>query len=87
VLRELIEKGYVYQEEGREDRRQRLLFLTERGNRLRLDLLEPQLRRIRAACNAVQDGGQGGEALLLALINPDDREHVLGLMRSESPSK
>ena len=87
VLRELIEKGYVYQEECREDRRQRLLFLTERGNRLRLDLLEPQLRRIRAACNAVQDGGQGGEALLLALINPDDREHVLGLMRSESPSK
>jgi len=82
VLRELIEKGYVYQEEGKEDRRQRLLHLTESGNRLRLDLLEPQLKRIRAACSGVEDRGVGGETLLLSLINSENRDHVLRLLRS-----
>lgn len=82
VLRELIEKGYVYQEEGREDRRQRLLFLTESGHQLRLDLLEPQLRRIRTACDAIDDKGLGGETMLLSLINPENRDYVLQLMRS-----
>jgi DNA-binding MarR family transcriptional regulator len=31
VLRELIQKGYVVQEEGSQDRRQRLLYLTDRA--------------------------------------------------------
>ena len=31
VLKDLIDKGYVFQKEGETDRRQRLLHLTERG--------------------------------------------------------
>jgi DNA-binding MarR family transcriptional regulator len=49
VLRELIETGFVYQREGREDRRQRLLHLTERGEDLMRSLQEPQIARVRAA--------------------------------------
>jgi len=83
VLRELIEKGYVYQEEGREDRRQRLLYLTEQGNKLRLDLLAPQIERIKRAISAVDDGGQGGEKLLFHMIDPEDRDHVARLIRPD----
>ncbi|WP_428977705.1 MarR family winged helix-turn-helix transcriptional regulator [Rhodoligotrophos defluvii] len=83
VLRELIEKGYVYQEEGKEDRRQRLLYLTEKGNKLRLELLAPQIERIRRAMSAVDDGGSGGEKLLFHLIDPEDRDHVAHLIRPE----
>lgn len=83
VLRELIEKGYVYQEEGREDRRQRLLYLTPDGDQLRRSLLEPQIERIRRAFTAVDDNGAGGEQLLFHLIDPEDRDHVAQLIRSE----
>ncbi len=79
VLRELIEQGYVYQEEGREDRRQRLLYLTPPGDELRLSLLAPQLQRVKAAIEALPDGGKNCEQLLFNLINAEDREHVARL--------
>src|SRR5688572_29740459 len=49
VLRELIEKGYIVQEEGLQDRRQRLLYLTSRGDGLHQDLISPQLTRFDRA--------------------------------------
>src|ERR1700684_1638293 len=36
VLKALVEEGYVVQKEGAKDRRQRLLFVTERGEALAL---------------------------------------------------
>ena len=41
VLRELIETGYVLQREGARDRRQRLLYLTQKGEELRAELVRP----------------------------------------------
>jgi DNA-binding MarR family transcriptional regulator len=49
VLRELIDKGFVYQVEGEDDRRQRLLFLTADGAGLHASLMAPQIARIRQA--------------------------------------
>src|SRR5262245_11671024 len=49
VLRELIDKQLVYQLEGEDDRRQRLLFLTTEGGELHTTLMAPQIARVRQA--------------------------------------
>ena len=49
VLKELIEQGYVDSRAGRADRRQRLLFPTEKGRALAQDLAMLQTARIRRA--------------------------------------
>lgn len=75
VLKDLLEKGYVFQKAGEEDRRQRLLYLTEKGETLWRDLVAPQTKRFR---RAVADMEQGDAAayrdLLLGLINPENRD-------------
>ena len=60
VLKELIDKGYVFQKEGEQDRRQRLLYLTEKGEELRQRLMPPQINRIRRAV-AQSAGGIGAD--------------------------
>lgn len=81
VLRELIETGYVYQEEGRSDRRQRLLHLTERGEALRMALLAPQVERVT---RALAEAGDNAEAryreVLFNLVDAEDRDHVRRLV-------
>ena len=49
VLGELVARGYVLQQTGRHDRRQRLLSLTEAGRALERLLFERQRERIVAA--------------------------------------
>ena len=77
VLRELIETGFVYQEEGAQDRRQRLLYLTESGKDLADRLAAPQVKRVREAVTAC-----GGDAhalyrdVLYHLIDAPDRANV-----------
>jgi DNA-binding MarR family transcriptional regulator len=77
VLKELIEKDLIYQKEGEIDRRQRLLYLTENGNRLWRKLVEPQKRRF---IEAVKDNEHSASAdmrdMLLRLINSENREGV-----------
>lgn len=87
VLRELIETGFVYQREGEQDRRQRLLFLTESGNELMRRLQEPQIVRVREAL--AQCGAQPGvqaetvyRDVLYNLINASDRAMVRKLTTS-----
>jgi DNA-binding MarR family transcriptional regulator len=77
VLRELIEKDYVYQREGEHDRRQRLLYLTKNGEKLRRRLMAPQIARI---ARALDESGPGSPAhyrsVLYHLISPDNRAAV-----------
>lgn len=73
VLKELIDKGYVFQREGEQDRRQRLLYLTQQGETLRQKLIAPQIARFQRA--AAETGGADFHDLLLHLINPENR-HV-----------
>ncbi|MEN0088432.1 MAG: MarR family transcriptional regulator [Pseudomonadota bacterium] len=77
ALRQLIDKGYIAQEVGKEDRRQRLLFPTKRGRDLMLALCEPQSRRMAAALGELPDGDRDTVlAFLLAVVSEDDRERV-----------
>jgi DNA-binding MarR family transcriptional regulator len=78
VLKDLIDKGYIYQNEGTTDRRQRLLYLTPAGEDLHQLLMAPQVARIRRAISQ-SDRLQGNHmrALLFNLISPENRDGVL----------
>jgi DNA-binding MarR family transcriptional regulator len=77
VLRELIQQGYVEQTEGRQDRRQRLLWLTPSGQAMIDELVTLQSRRIRSAMAAAPSADD--EAIgrfLFAMIDPEHRDAV-----------
>ncbi|WP_414524009.1 MarR family winged helix-turn-helix transcriptional regulator [Pseudochelatococcus sp. G4_1912] len=81
ILKDLVEKGYIVQRTGTVDRRQRLLFPTDKGRALSLDLISPQLDRIaRALEGAAPDVKDKVTAFLFAMINPDDRSNVARLV-------
>jgi DNA-binding MarR family transcriptional regulator len=77
VLKELIDRGYIYQVEGEDDRRQRLLNLTGEGEKLRQRLIAPQIQRLRRAIaeTALEAKGSYRE-VLVNLIDPDKRQDV-----------
>ncbi len=54
VLRQLIDSGYILQTEGKNDRRKRLLFVTEKGKKLVLALSQPQSNRIQKALSSLE---------------------------------
>ena len=54
VLRQLIDSGYIIQSEGQNDRRKRLLFVTEKGKNLVLALSQPQSNRIQNALETLE---------------------------------
>jgi DNA-binding MarR family transcriptional regulator len=85
VLKELIDKGFVFQKEGEEDRRQRLLYLTAQGQDLHRRLMAPQIARIRKAI--AETDGNGGHAyrtLLFHLIGDENRGAVRDWMARTS---
>ncbi len=74
VLKELIDKGYVFQKEGEQDRRQRLLYLTTSGEALRQKLIAPQIARFKRAADEIDDhSGRDFRELLFHLINPENQ--------------
>jgi DNA-binding MarR family transcriptional regulator len=78
VLKQLIDQGYVLQKEGANDRRQRLLFVTPKGETLALKLAALQSARIARALSEL--GPNAHEAacrFLVAMIDVDNRENVL----------
>lgn len=77
VLKDLIDKGYVFQKEGETDRRQRLLHLTEAGEELRQRLMAPQMSRIRRAVTETSGNGNSSmREILYHLVSPENREGV-----------
>ena len=78
VLKQLIDQGYVLQKEGANDRRQRLLYVTPKGEALAMKLAGLQTVRIARALSEL--GPQAHEAasrFLTAMINADHRDSVL----------
>ena len=53
VLKQLVEKGYIVQSEGHNDRRKRLLYPTVAGRDLILQLSSPQSSRMSRAFEAL----------------------------------
>ena len=81
VLKQLIDEKFVYQREGASDRRQRLLYLTERGRSLAVRLREPQIARVLEAVNSLDPAGQAQyRDFLFRMINPQDRDRVETLL-------
>lgn len=77
VLSQLIERGFVAQRQGTEDRRQRLLYLTEAGAGLENQLSRPQQARVaRAWREAGPEAVAAYRQILLGLINEKDRARV-----------
>jgi DNA-binding MarR family transcriptional regulator len=83
VLKQLVDEGFVVQEAGKTDRRERLLYPTLRGRELAEQLVAPQITRI---ARAVEASGSEAQAcigkFLRQMIRKADREHVAQLLES-----
>ncbi len=77
VLKELINKGYIYQVHGAKDRRQRELHLSQKGRELTTSLTTLQARRIG---NALKEIGQENlyiiEGFLKAMVDQEMRGQI-----------
>lgn len=78
VLSTLVEKGHIRQDIGDQDRRQRLLFLTDQGQRLLNKITEHQKEHM---LKAFEDAGaqsvEGFWKVLSALLADENRAELL----------
>ncbi|MES0811567.1 MarR family winged helix-turn-helix transcriptional regulator [Roseibium sp. SCPC15] len=83
VLKQLVDAEIIEQREGHHDRRQRLLYTTERGHALAVDLTRLQQKRLERALIGMPDGSEEiVRRFLLQMIDPADHPDVLKLVRS-----
>lgn len=83
VLTDLSERGLTETRTGRDDRRQRLLTLTDEGSAIEAALFEAMRARLAAAYgNAGQEAVTGFWQVLEGLLAPEDRRMVAGLAGS-----
>src|SRR3981189_2070840 len=78
VLKQLLDEGYIVQKTGNNDRRQRLLYATAKGEALVAKLAGMQTKRIDRALDEI--GPAGAETVrrfLRAMIDRDDPDKVL----------
>jgi DNA-binding MarR family transcriptional regulator len=81
VLKQLVDEGYVVQKEGERDRRQRLLYVTEKGEALAMRLAQLQTERITRALDSLGPGAhEAARAFLASMIDPDGRDAVMKLV-------
>ena len=79
VLGQLLREEFINQREGIEDRRQRLLKLTDKGVELEKRLSTSQSKRIaKAYREAGAEAVQGYRDLLTGMISSEDRKRVFG---------
>jgi DNA-binding MarR family transcriptional regulator len=87
VLKQLIDTGYIVQQAGEADRRERLLFPTDKGRALAERLAAPQSVRLAAA---LKQAGPGAEAVLRrfleAMVNAEERPKVSSIMAASPVS-
>ena len=83
VLKQLLDEGYIVQRTGNNDRRQRLLFATAKGEALVGKLAGLQTDRItRALSGIAPDGVETIRQFLRAMIDHDDPDKVLATILS-----
>lgn len=71
VLRELVREGCIRQHPGKTDRRERLLYATEKGTALAGQLTQLQTARIADALAALGPGGAQALAIFFKRMAPD----------------
>ena len=78
VLKQLLEEGYIVQRTGNNDRRQRLLFATAKGETLVAKLAGLQTDRINRALRDISPAGMDAvHQFLRAMIDREDPDKVL----------
>ena len=88
VLKQLVDEGYVEQKEGATDRRQRLLFVTTKGEALALKLAGLQSARIGRALAGLGYGDHDmARRFLIAMLDPGQRDGVLALIDGADPAR
>ena len=81
VLKQLVDQGYVLQREGEQDRRQRLLYVTSKGEALALRLANLQTQRINRAFGELgPNAHDAARRFLTSMIDVDNRDGVLRLI-------
>lgn len=77
VLRQLVNKGFIEQRQGVEDRRHRLLHLTDKGADLERRLTEDQRLRIaRAYREAGASAVAGYRRVMTGMVEDTDRDRL-----------
>jgi DNA-binding MarR family transcriptional regulator len=88
VLKQLIDKGFIMQKAGNDDRRERRLFVTAKGGRLADKLTALQIKGLEAA---LERAGPGARELtrrfLFAMIAESDRPRVEALIKLEASAR
>jgi DNA-binding MarR family transcriptional regulator len=88
VLKQLVDQAYVVQKEGAQDRRQRLLYVTAKGEALALKLAGLQTERINRAFGELgPNAHEAARRFLTAMIDADNREGVLRLIARADRAK
>ena len=73
MLGQLVRQGFIIQHRGAQDRRQRLLELTENGRELERRLSAPQRERVAAAYRKAGTAAvEGFRKVLLGIIADED---------------
>ncbi len=81
VLKQLIDEGYVIQREGAHDRRQRLLYVTQAGEELAMQLAGLQAARISGVLADLGVGGrEAARRFLAGMIDTEHRDRVLRMI-------
>ncbi|MGE0523782.1 MAG: MarR family winged helix-turn-helix transcriptional regulator [Variibacter sp.] len=81
VLKQLLDQDYITQREGPRDRRQRLLYVTPKGQALAMRLARLQTDRIgRALADLGPGAHEAAHRFLAALIDSEARQNVLKLI-------
>jgi DNA-binding MarR family transcriptional regulator len=81
VLKQLIDQGYIAQREGANDRRQRLLYVTQTGEALAMQLAGLQTARIAGVLGELGPGGrEAARRFLAGMIDGAHRDRVLRMI-------
>src|SRR5437868_7164333 len=87
VLKQLLDEGYIVQKAGNNDRRQRLLFATAKGEALVDKLAGLQTTRLNRALRDVAPAGADTvRQFLRAMIDRDDPDTVLETIFKTGPA-
>jgi DNA-binding MarR family transcriptional regulator len=88
VLKQLLDEGYIVQKTGNNDRRQRLLYATAKGEALVAKLATLQTKRINSALDQIGPAeAETVRRFLRAMIDRDDPDKVLEAIFSTASAK
>ncbi len=87
VLKQLLDEGYIVQKAGNNDRRQRLLYATAKGEALVAKLAGLQTERLNRALRGIDPAGlETIRQFLRAMIDREDPDKVLQAIFGGPPS-